>query len=105
MVSTIRVASDGDLQLEFRTSFASQTNQPDVSWQVTQLIAALSQSWSTAFTSAVFGSEDWGVQITTYSNLGNYRYQSRSTLDLLKQVYSKSVTYQEWLAASGAGFK
>jgi len=104
-VNAVRIDPTGDIEIEYRTRYATKAHQADVSWQVIQAISVVATEWTPETTLALFGTEDWKVDLTTYSSLGDYRYISLTPLALLKQVANKEVTYNEWVAASSAGFQ
>lgn len=104
-VNLSRIGQDGWLELEYRTEWASRDLQPKVSYDIAQLVAAASKSWDSATTGYVFGTQAWGVRITTYSVDNNYRYQSATDLATLHKVAEKSLTYAEWVSAASAGFR
>lgn len=99
-----RVANNS-IELEYRTRWSAQSNQPDVSYRIIQEIGDVVKSWSPEVARLVFGDADFRVNLTTYSTSGNYRYQSSTTFTVLRQVGQKAISYQEWLAASQAGFR
>ncbi len=97
--------ANGAIELEYRTRWSAQTNQPDVSYRIVQEIGDVVKGWSPEVARVLFGDPDFRVNLTTYSSLGNYRYQSSTTFTVLRQVGQKALTYQEWLTASQAGFR
>lgn len=94
---------EGTLEIELRTKWASRDRQPPISYAYTGLVAALFETW-TPETAAILAGGEFRLLLRTYSTDGRYTYESTSDLATLQAVARKTMTYDEWVAASGAGF-
>lgn len=103
-INAVRFDPTGDVEIEYKTKYATQSSQPDVSWQVVQAIAAALPAWTPEVAQAFFGTPDFKVEITTYSVAGGHKYWSLTPLTALQKVASKEMTYNEWVVAANAGF-
>jgi hypothetical protein len=103
---TVRIAN-GRLEIEATTKWASQDRQPVVSRDIVQYcLAVMVPGVLTAEEAAyLVGSDKFTVNLVTYSTDGDYRYESTTDYDTLVQVKNKSITYDEWVTASNAGFR
>ncbi len=107
-VESVSVArfNNGVLEIELKTVWASQDRQPDVSWKIISAFAgAYGKVPKTNMFRIAGGPGPFAIQLTTYSTDGGYRYQSVSDWDTLAKLASKSMSYEEWVTTSGAGFK
>jgi hypothetical protein len=108
-IETINMAriNNGRFEIELKTKWASQDSQPDVSYQVVQVIAQLFKDAPFSAESAAYyaGSDEFTVNLVTYSANGDYRYESLTDYDTLMQIANKLISYDEWVAASNAGFR
>ncbi len=103
-INSVRYDPTGDVEIEYKTKYAAQASQPDVSWQVVQAIAAALPVWSPEIAEVFFGTPDFKVEITTYSSGGAYKHWSLTPLAALQKVAQKEMTYNEWVIAANAGF-
>jgi hypothetical protein len=99
--------NNGRFEIELKTKWASQDSQPDVSYQVVQVIAQLFNDASFSAESAAYyaESDEFTVNLVTYSADGDYRYESLTDYDTLMQIANKLISYDEWVTASNAGFR
>jgi len=97
----------GELVIELRTQYSARSNQPDVSFIVTRGLAdAFIEGELTREKAAtITGGSDFQLNLTTYSDDGDYRYHSISTWELLELLAQRAVSYGEWAAGSNAGFE
>ena len=96
---------NGVLEIELKTAWASQDRQPDVSYQIVQLMAQILGDLETGKIFNLVGGNSFIFHLTTYSTDGDYRYQSDTDLDTIRDIYDLAISYEEWLAASDAGFR
>ena len=94
------------MEIELKTRWASKNSQPNVSYVVVQ--------WISFFANSLLDSESnfkniypdgFDLSLTTYSVDGDYKYSSYSDFDTLLKVYNKSISYDEWVQLTSAGFK
>jgi len=94
------------MEIELKTRWASKNSQPDVSYIVVR--------WISFFANALLDPDSnfkeiypdgFDLSLTTYSVNGDYKYSSFSNFDTLLKVYNKSISYNEWVQLSSAGFK
>jgi hypothetical protein len=94
------------LEIEVMTIWASQDSQPIVSYDIVQYLAEVfKDSLSHTLAYSVFGGDDYSIHLVTYSTNGDYRYESTTNNNTLMQVANHSISYDEWIAASNAGFR
>jgi hypothetical protein len=104
-VDMVRIAN-GRLEIEVTTTWASQDNQPIVSHDIVQYTLAVLVTHYTADEAAqLVGSDMFSVYLVTYSTNGDYRYESTTNYDTLVQVKNQTISYDEWVIASNAGFR
>ena len=104
-VDTVRIAN-GRLEIEVKTKWASQDHQPIVSRDIVQIVLAeLVDNYTAEEAANLVGSDEFSANLVTYSTDGDYRYESTTNYDTLVQIKNKSITYDEWVAASNAGFR
>jgi hypothetical protein len=96
---------NGALDIEIRTIWASRDNQPIVSYNIISFLAPAFENVTDEQCARLFGSEQPVVHITSYSTDGDYRYESVTTIETLRRVAQKSISYEEWVAAANAGFR
>lgn len=105
-VETVTVVrfNSGKLEIELKTKWASQDSQPDVSYKVILFLASgLEHLQKSTLDFAAGG--PFEIALTTYSTLGDYRYQSLTDYPTMLKVAHKAITYAEWVAAANAGFR
>lgn len=107
-VSSITTIRRGELsfEIEAKTKYSSQSNQPDVSFQIIRMLAEifapLGEGKALNFVKG--DPEHFSISLTTYSEDGDYKYFSQTDFDTLVNLYKKQITYEEWVIESGAGF-
>lgn len=93
----------GILSIELRTDHYSRDSQPDVSFDLIQILAELGDVSKDRFERVLDG-PDPRIQIVTYSADGGYKYASVTDYETLIRLYKRSISYDEWIDAAGAGF-
>lgn len=101
---TLTRFNKGVLEIELKTRWASRDSQADVSFAVIQPLAKSFAAFNRDGLETVAGGP-FAIHLTTYSTDGNYRYQSTTDFDTLTKLANRSMSYAEWVAAAGAGFK
>lgn len=100
---------NGILVIEFFTQWASRDRQPIVSYDLIDIFAfVLIDSNKSEEDLAWFCGDEtakFGIDITSYSTSGGYRYKSFTDYSTLENVNKKSISYDGWVTASEAGFK
>lgn len=104
-VTTVRPGNDS-LEIELKTIWASKDRQPDVSFEVMQILALVfgNVSEDRALLFVTGSPQHFSILLTTYSVDGNYKYSSLTYYDTLVKLYNKRITYDEWMNEAGAGF-
>jgi hypothetical protein len=102
-VSVVRF-NDGALEIELKTIWASKDHQPDVSWELIQVLAPVFAEANEKTVNTLAGGP-FVLALTTYATDGDYRYQSSTDYDTLQKIASKSMSHDEWIVAAEAGFK
>jgi hypothetical protein len=104
-ITTSRI-NNGRLEIELKTMWASEDRQANVSYEIIQALAEILVDGMPPKTAAeIVGSDEFIVDLVTYSTNGDYRYESTTNYDTLLKVHNKSITYDEWVATSNAGFR
>lgn len=101
---TLTRFNEGALELEIKTVWASQDRQPDASWNIVRIFADVFSTFDKTNLERVAGGP-FSILLTTYSVDTEYRYQSQTDWDTIQKLASKSMSYEEWIVASGAAFK
>lgn len=106
-VERVNVAriGDGVIYVELNTLWASQGNQPDVSWTIVTLMADALKDLSADDRAALIGAENFIFHLVTFSTDNDYRYQSETDFESLLKIANRQMTIGEWEAASNAGFR
>ena len=106
-VVTMSRINNGRLEIELRTIWASQDSQPDISYDAIQIIAEIliGSKMSRETAAEIVGGDEFSVYLVTYSTDGDYQYESTTNYDTLVQVGNRSISYNEWVTASNAGFR
>lgn len=106
-VSVVRYGGPGILDIELATKWASRDRQPAVTYKIIQFLAEVlaDDENDKELIMLIFGGNDLKINITTFSTQGSYRYQSLTDWATLELVKAKDISYDEWVSASGAGFK
>lgn len=94
------------LEVELKTRWASKDSQPDVSYEIVKYVSLFAEAWLNP--DSLFkdlNPDGFDLSLTTYSIDGDYRYSSYSNFETLLKVYKKSISYDEWVQLSSAGFK
>jgi len=103
-VTTIRPGNDS-LEIELKTIWASKDRQPNISFEVIQILAiAFNVPEDKALNLVTGNPEHFSILLTTYSTDGGYKYSSLTYYDTWVKLYNKRITYDEWLNEAGAGF-
>ena len=104
-VNLVRFNEDGLFEIEVRSIYSSQDNQPDLSYKIISFLAVIFKSWDRENANILAGEHDFAIHITTYSADGDYRYQSTTDFETLQKVANKAISYEEWKSFAGADFK
>jgi len=92
--------------IELFTVFAARNNQPEVSWEVITFLADNAFAGMTLGQRLTLtGSEDLVFALITYSEDGDYRYQSETDHATFGRIANRTMSYDEWVAAANAGFR
>jgi hypothetical protein len=100
----VRVAGEG-LEIELVNKWASQDVQPNLSFELLRLLAPLFNEWTEQAFDKLLGNPDPVILIRTYSATGAYVYESRTDWETFQLLAQKAISYDEWVASSGAGFQ
>jgi hypothetical protein len=104
-INMVRIANR-KLEIELRTRWASQDRQPIVSYELIQLLATGTVNNISADKAAWFVESDkFSIYLVTYSTDGDFRYESTTDWDTLEKLDNQSISYDEWVTASNAGFR
>lgn len=96
----------GELVVELRTVYLAQDNQPDVSYIISRGVADLLIGQLERENAArITGGDNFSLNLTTYSDSGDYAYHSTTRWELLELLAQRAISYEEWLAQSNAGFR
>ena len=105
-VSAVRFNAPGILEIEVKTIYSAQKNQPDISYRIiSNLSPVFIDSIKKERLFWLGGGDDFVIHITTYSSDGHYRYQSDTNYETMEKIKNKQISYEEWIAASNAGFR
>jgi hypothetical protein len=96
---------DGVFEMELHTAWASKDSQPDVSYDVVQFLAVAISGVDDEKMKQMADGDRFAFSLTTYSTDGDYRYRSETDLATLRKVEARAISYEEWVEASGAGFR
>jgi hypothetical protein len=96
---------DGVFEIELHTAWASKDSQPDVSYDTVQFLAVAIGGVDDEKMIQMAGGDHFVFSLTTYSTDGDYRYRSETDLATLRKVEARAISYEEWVEASGAGFR
>ena len=101
---TLARFNNGMLEIDLTTKWASQDSQPAMSFTVIQ---ALADSFGTLDRDVLeyLAEGSFKIHLTTHSANGDYRYQSMTDWDTLKNLANKAISQEEWAKAAGAAFK
>jgi hypothetical protein len=103
-VNMVRIAN-GRFEIEVKTKWASQDRQPIVSRDIIQFFAgSFIPNFSATEAANIADSDKFTLYLVTYSTDGDYRYESTTDYDTLVKVKNMTISYDEWVAASNAGF-
>jgi len=104
---TMSRINNGRLEIELRTLWASQDSQANVSYEVVQVIAQvlIGSTMPPETAAEIVGGDEFTVYLVTYSTDGDYRYESTTNYDTLAQIKNRSISHDEWVTASNAGFR
>ena len=101
---TLARFDNGVLEIEIKTLWSSRDSQPDVSYDIIRVLSEPIAKFNREKFEQLAGGP-FSIRLTSYSSEGKYRYQSLTDYDLLIKVANRAVSYDEWVAASGAGFE
>jgi hypothetical protein len=106
-IVTMSRINNGRLEIELRTVWASKDSQPDISYDVVQIISEVlvGSNMSPETAAEIVGGDKFVVDLVTYSTNGDYRYESTTNYDTLVKIKNKSISYDEWVTTSNAGFR
>jgi hypothetical protein len=96
---------DNNIQAELRTCYATKERQPEVSYQIIQGLADMLSGLSMEHSMLLANGGVLSLDLITYSIDNLFKYESVTTYPTLLMVASKSITYDDWVRVSGAGFK
>lgn len=102
-VNMVRI-TDGVLEIELKTKWASRDMQPDVNYSIAKDLAGIFGKYPKSYNEEVMGGP-FLLRLVIYSTDGDYRYQSETNYELAVSLAKQSVSFDEWVQASGAGFK
>ena len=104
-VNYVRFEDNGGLELEFKTIFSSQDNQPAVSFDIVKLLSEVFAKYPESDLLSKTGGTKFTLAIVSYSESGDYRYQSITDYETLVKLYKKSIGYEEWISLAQASFR
>lgn len=105
-VNLVRFGDPGVLEIEVNSRYSSKSNQPQLSYAIIRFLSVvLIEGIDYENLKMLSSGENFGINLTTYSEENRYRYQSFTTYELLQKVHDKVISYDEWVVESGAGFK
>lgn len=106
-VTVVRFSSPGVFEIEVHSRWDSEDLQPNISYDMIVLLAKemIDGGLTREEGITLGGGEDFVVHITTYSALGEYRYQSDTDYETLTKLNNKQMSYEEWVTAANAGFR
>lgn len=97
----------GVLEIEGHLLWASEDRQADSQWQSIVFVATLLAGGILEKGQAVnlFDGADPRIHMVTVSVDGDYRYESLTDWDTLVAVGARSLGFEGWVEAAGAGFR
>ena len=106
LLNSVKI-EDGVLEIEFMTRWASRDRQPDISYKLIKLFAEvlIRGDVDDELAQLLFDGNNPTIRIVSYSTDGDYRYSSNTSWLMIKSLFEKSITYQDWVEGSSAGFK
>lgn len=105
-INLILFDGNGTLEIEVRTTYASQDHQPDTSYVIIQQLAfVLTEGLGDRAAAIIFGGDTQIIHLVTYSTMGDYRYESYTNWNTSKKLHDKEISYEEWVTEADAGFK
>jgi hypothetical protein len=96
---------DGVIEIEARAHYHSKDSQPDVSYQAIRLLAEIFGDQSPDTLYKFTGTDNFAINLLTFSADGDYPYSSFTDLPTIQQVLKRAISYEEWVAAANAGFR
>ncbi len=103
-INLIMPLSDG-VSIHLNTRSALSYEQPQVSWAVIQALAQSYGSRNKDDLTALLGSSDFTIYLTTTSSEGIYRYGSTTSWSTLVGVAKHQLNYDNWAEQASASFK
>jgi len=97
--------SEGLLEIELVTSHPGKDAQPAVSWDVLNGLAPLLAAMNREQRLQLTGSERLDLQLTTFSVVGDFPYQSRTEFEKLVEINDQALTRETWEQQAGADFR
>jgi len=95
----------GLLEIELSTVWAGDDRQPEVSWKIVSLLADALAQTEPSLRLNLTGSKDLTIHLTTYSTLGDNRYQSETDYATMVKLTNRSLSYEEWVQVANADFR
>jgi len=95
--------NNGALEIELKTIWASQERQPVVSFTIVKSLSEAFAKLNKENLEVVVGGP-FTINLTTYSVYEEYRYTSVTDWDTLVKLAKKSISFEEWVLLSSAGF-
>lgn len=96
---------DGVIEIEVRTFYFTKDSQPDISYQIIRGLSTVFGDQKPETLYKLVGADSFLIQILSYSADGDYPYESFTDLETIQKVFDRTMSYDEWVAASNAGFK
>ncbi len=97
--------SEGLLDIELVTSHPGKDAQPAVSWDVLNGLAPLLAAMNREQRLELTGSDRLDLQLTTFSVVGDFPYQSRTEFEKMVEIYDQALSRETWEQQSGADFR
>jgi hypothetical protein len=96
----------GVLEIEGHLRWASEDRQADSQWQSIVFVATvLAGEIEKGQARTLFDGADPRIHMVTVSVDGDYRYESLTDWETLVAVGARSLGFEGWVEASGAGFQ
>lgn len=95
---------EGVLYIEVLTIWDYEDDQPGVSWDLINALGVIAQNDERSLLTLTGGEGGFLVDLTTYSAWMAWEYHSTTDYYTLQKIYTKKITYEEWVNLSGAGF-
>ena len=105
-VTVVRFGDPGIVEIELVNAYSAQDNQSDLSYDVIRFLSqGIIGGMDLETASMLANGDDFAIRLTTYSNDGDYKYQSETSWEVMESIANKEITYEEWVKLSNAGFR